>query len=656
MSVTPTPLSRHARFRQWLLARDSERKLPWQPLVEISLIIFWSLWVGREYLDFSLSEWPNGREFGMAIQPHYIWTLLGQCGDCLLWNGLYNGGSPAFTELHAAVLHPLVIISTLIWGGLNGAKVVVIGSLAMAGLGQWWLARVMDLGAVARVWGAMLVVTGGHLAGRMEIGVVAVVLSTAACSLAIAPALKLALNGRRRDAILLGFILALAIVSGQAYLQLGFALAILPALMIFWVDARLGLRAVWKEFVLAGLLALLLAGPLLIPLAHFWPEFVKDVDPEFKSAQPIEYVPLNFVVSDIHFYLNPTLGKQPHPYLYMNFIGWIPILLALVPLVRVRPLQRKRLLFFIIALALVIFISSGLPFKWLAQFWPEFISSIRYPSLIQGLAVPLIIAMAAWGVDLILKHAWPLARLASSGKKSHKQALIIITWALMLTILFRSLETTYKFSYDWLQLTHNNEDEVWLGVFNDVQTDSTQWVSLPFGEHFWLPTAAEKDLKLTVQWRPSYWKNRDAPLPFIRAARENVDHADPDFLNQYIDMSLMQAPANEYASVVTASGSVPCRAEAQGGHITVMCANDEPGQLIVYENQWDGWEVSQDGVVVPLLAGQWLKVDAPVGVHQYEFRYKPWDVPVGFALMGIGLLFALWLGWRQRSPKIDEHP
>ena len=409
MSNLKPPSYNSSWFRPWFLMRGFRSKIPWYSLLEIGLVVLWAIWVSRQYLNFSPLEWPHGREFGMAIQPHYIWTLLRECGTCLLWNGMFNGGSPSFVELHAAVLHPLVIIATLIWGGFNGAKAVVIGSLVMAGLGQLWLARIMKLGWLPRLWSAMLVVTGGHLAGRMEIGVVGVVLSTAACSLAIAPALQLALYGRRRDAIILGFVFALAIVSGQGYLQLGFALSIVPALTIFWVDKQLQLRPVWKEFILAGLLALLLAGPFLVPLAHFWPEFGKDSDPYFKSAQPLEFVPLNFVINDLKFYLNNELHKYPNPFLYFNFIGWTPILLGIVPLMRVRSSRRKPLLFFILALFLVLVSSSGLPFKWLGQVWPEFAYGVRFPALIQGLGVPLIVTMGRLGGRFD-----PKAELASS--------------------------------------------------------------------------------------------------------------------------------------------------------------------------------------------------------------------------------------------------
>jgi hypothetical protein len=642
-------------FLQWPLIRGFRDKLPWQSLLEIGFVVLWAVWVSRSYLNFSPLEWPHGREFGMAIQPHYIWTLLRQCGDCLLWNGMYNGGSPAFIELHAAVLHPLVIIATLIWGGFNGAKVVVIGSLAMAGIGQWWLARAINLGFVSRLWSAMVVVTGGHLAGKMEIGVVGVVLSTAACSLAIAPALKLAQNGRRRDAIILGFVLALAIVSGQGYMQLGFAMTILPALIIFWLDENLQLRAVWKEFALAGLLSVLLAGPLLIPLAHYWPEFAKDIDPEFKSAQPIEYVPLNFVINDIEFYLNGDLHKSPNPYLYYSFIGWFPILLGIVPLLKSKPSQRKELLFLIIALFFVIYSSSGLPFKWLAQFWPDFATSIRHPGLIQGLGVPLIVTMGAWGIDLILKHNWPLAKLVVSGKQSHKRLIAVVTWIFAIVILIRSLELTYKFSHGWLYTIYTKQDDVTERILDDVKTVEAQWIALPFGEHFWGPFASERELKLTSHVRPWFWKNRFPPSAYIKATRYSEEVTDEsELVDQYVDISIFRFANNEYASIHTLNGNIPCSAEVHGGHIVVTCDGVEPGQLVVLENNWDGWTVKRDGKPASLMDDVWLMAESLPGLHTYEFRYKPWDVPAGVALMLLGLLIALWLN--VRSPLIDTNP
>ncbi len=147
-------------------ARLDSNHLVW---FEIVAIVAWAIWVGRGYLDFDAALMPQGtwNEFGMAIQPHSIWTQLTTCGPCVFWNGAVNGGYPAFVDLHGAQLHPLVILTTLIWGTTIGAKVAIVASLAIAGIGQWWLARVLQLGLLARMWNAALVVqenswTGWH--------------------------------------------------------------------------------------------------------------------------------------------------------------------------------------------------------------------------------------------------------------------------------------------------------------------------------------------------------------------------------------------------------------------------------------------------------------------------------------------------------------
>jgi hypothetical protein len=209
-------------------------------LLELCLIGLWAMWVGREYLNFDPHLWPGLsvyfgtiNEFSSSVQPHFVWSQLTQCGECILWNGAVNGGAPAFADVYGATLHPIVIVTTLLFGAINGAKITLIASFFLAGVAQWWLARVMGLGRLAGLWGAALAIVGGHLAGRMESGIVTLVLATASCSLVVAPGIELALTGKRRPAVLFGVTLALAAMSGQGYLQIGLLLGILPAFAIF---------------------------------------------------------------------------------------------------------------------------------------------------------------------------------------------------------------------------------------------------------------------------------------------------------------------------------------------------------------------------------------------------------------------------------------
>ena len=618
--------------------------------LEIVVIVVWGIFVGREYLNLNPNLWPNGREFGMAVQTHAIWNQLFACGGCMLWNGAINGGAPAFAELHGAVLHPLVIIPTLIWGTINGAKIGLIGVLIMAGLAQWWLAKVLNLGAVARVWAAMMVIVGGHLAGRMDMGVFAILLSTAAAGLVIAAGVNLALKGGRRAAVLLGITLALAIVAGQGYVQIGLLLGIIPAFIILLLDDDYHLKKVWRDFLLAGGLGLLLAAVFLVPLLHFWPNFGKDLDATFGGAQTIGNTLLNLVISDLSFYYQGALGTNPFPYQYVIFVGWIPVLLAILTL-RLVPKQQTRLLtFFFVAIILVLLTASGLSLGWLAKINEELVSFVRIPSLIAGLTVPLVLALAAWSGNILLDKRWPLTISGPSGDESSSRPglTISLSWVVVGILFLSSLISAYTFSSGWLVL--NEVDPVTLEVVEEaaaLTNGQAQWVQFPFGEHFWAPLALEEGLKVTRLVRPWHWKDRESPAPSLFISTEAAGGEGPGYKGSIGGLGFEVDMDQPYAFVYTEDAVVPCSAQAQGGHIQVRCSSEEPGTLVVQENQLSGWSVRRDGRQVDLEPNSWLSSAAPAGDHEFLFRYQPWDVPLGVVLTLVGVAICLWL-WFSR--------
>jgi hypothetical protein len=233
---------------------------------------------------------------------------------------------PAFADVHGSMLHPTVIAATLAWGVVNGSKIALVFSFWLAGAAQWWLARELRLGLLPRMWSAMLVIVAGHLAGRMELGAINVVIATAACSL-VFPAVLAVRRGGSRAVVLLALALAGAVLSGSGYIQVGLV-AMLPAFALLVLEDDLKLNPVWKKYLRAGLLGVLLAGVFLVPFLHFYPHFLKEVDPEFRVAQPLKYLALNLLIDDPGFYATEALGKFPYPHLYTLFIGWAAILLS----------------------------------------------------------------------------------------------------------------------------------------------------------------------------------------------------------------------------------------------------------------------------------------------------------------------------------------
>ncbi|CAG0932970.1 hypothetical protein TFLX_02832 [Thermoflexales bacterium] len=632
------------------LLKRSKQRARWSIWIELALIALWTIWVGRDLLNFDRTLLLNGREFGMSIQSHFVWQWLGRCQLCVLWDGSINGGAPAFTELHGAVLHPVVVITSILFGAINGAKITLLVTLFMAGFAQWWLARVMGLGQLPRLWIAAMAVVAGNLSGRMESGLLAESLSTAACALTLAPGLQLALTGQRRATVLLAITLALAITAGQGYLQVGLVLGLLPAYLVFFFDKYRPVWPIWKEFLLAGVLSLLLAGLFLVPLAHFWPNFIKGTGTGFSSAQALEYAPLNLVIRDFSFYMNESLGKWATPHMYINFIGWVPILLAVIAFRLVPRRQLRTLLFLLVAIGLVFLSSSAVTLRMLEQLRFDFIRSVRYASVIGGLAVPLVLALAGWGLHLLVQCTWPRLSLRSLGLTRQKATRSVsMSYVVLALPLLWSLVAAYDFSRPWLKLNQTHPH-----VYQTLQLvaqPTTQWIELIYGEQFWTPAALDADMKLAKSIRPWDWRERDLPQPFIQATRnpQEVVTTSVNYLGQVGELLLVKHPHNEYAYVDTGQQQVPCAATALGGNIDVECTTEVAGKLLVTENSWTGWQAYRDGTPVTLDNERWLSVAAPAGSHRYEFRYRPWDVWVGLLLTLVGV--ALCLVWWIRSPR-----
>lgn len=613
-------------------------------ILELMGIIVWSIWVGRNILNSDPLWWPLGGDLPLHASFSYVWYWFGECGLCALWNGMANGGVPAFAEQLGGILHPLVPFVILTWGPSYGLKVGIVATLAMAGIAQWWLARVMGLGLVPRLWAAALVVVGGHLAAPLGGGWPILNLSTAASSLVLAPGIQLGLTGRRRAAVVLGVMLGLAVLTGHGYMQLGLLLGILPPFVVFWFDDRFGLRPVWREYVLAGVIAVLISAIYWVPLFHFWPNVGKPVNPGFSDVQALAYQPLNLVINDKTFITREVLGQKSIFAYHAYYIGWIPILLALAALKFAPKHLNRVLLYFVSAIALVYLTSAAVTPALLERFLPG-ITGMRHPMVIAALAVPLIVGLAAIGLDAIIKLPWPRLGLFLT---SVGQVQVNVAWLILLAPLILSIASAYDFSRSWLVLEPT--PRAYLNTVRTIQADSTQWIKPPYGEMLWFQAGLQLDPRLkwilAKEHRSWSWRERELPPAYFNITRE-LANTDRTQLVQTLDGNhLVLDPSAQYAYVRTASSSVPCRAVAAAGNIDVNCNTTQAGALVVSENYLDGWSVSMDGAQADLVPGDMLSVLAPPGEHRFEFRYRPWDVALGFFLTLVGGLIAAVVYWR----------
>ncbi|MFN8482758.1 MAG: hypothetical protein U0768_06900 [Anaerolineae bacterium] len=622
-----------------------------QPLTEIAAIVVWAFWVGRDLLNSNPAMWPLGGDIQLHGSFAYVWYWFSKCGACVAWNGMSNGGGPAFAEQLGGILHPIMPIAVLLFGPLEGFKVSIVASLAMAGIAQWWLARVMGLGVVPRLWAAALVVVGGHLAALLAGGWSIMVLSTAASSLVLAPGVQLGLTGSRRAAVLLGSMLGLAILTGHGYMQMGLLLAILPPFALFWFDEKFKLKPVWKEYLLAGGIALLISAVYWLPLFHFWPNVDKPANPEFSGVQPLEYQPLNLVIRDRSFVTMEVLGQKSIFAYHAYYIGWIPILLAIAGLVLAPRTRTRLLLYFVSAILLVYLVAAAITPGWISQVFPS-ILGMRHPMVIAALAIPLIVGLSAWGLDGLIKLPWPRIGLSLSSNRATQ-----INTALILAIpLWWSLSSAYDYSKPLLILTPIPTP--YFNTLEKVKPTTTEWIKPPYGDMNWFSSglATDPTLKwvLSKEHRSWSWHARELPAAQFNIVRDLAGVDKNRIVAAAEGNYIVIDPTANYASVKTPSGATKCTAVASAGNIDVDCTTNQDGTLVVQENGWNGWSVQVDGAPVALLDGQWLSVAAPTGTHHFEFRYRPWDAAVGLALTVIGLLLAAVLWWRSGQPATAE--
>lgn len=615
-------------------------------VLELSLLALWAIWVGKEYLDFDPQVIPAGREFGSSIQAHHLWTRFQACGFCALWDGSERGGFPAFVDPLASALHPAVMITSLIFGVVNGAKVMVIVSLWIAGFAQWWLGRVLGLGWLSRIWGAVMVMVSGHLAGRMELGIVSLILSTAMVSMTFAPAIQLAKTGSLRSTVMLAIILALVAVAGQGYMQVGF-LVMAPAYLILIVNSRVGWRLLLKRYLTAAGLAILLAAPFLVPFIHFLPNFLKDSDPNFTAGQPLSYYLLNLFIDDRDFYYNTSLGKLPYPNMYVMFVGWIPFMLALLCLWTTKKQDRRSLIFLVVSAALVLVVGSTLPLQWLKSAIPG-VTALRFITMIGGLAVPAIIALAAYSLDKLIRLSWPRITLIFAEELSPRYRGISLNLILLIPLVF-AVQRAYAFSQIWLYTERLGNGVIQL--LEGLETPDLQWVQTPFGEHFYIEPAVQMGMKLSPGIMTWKWDGRDFPLPVLEANRAGSPPEPVKQIDEIDGIPIYNRLDQSYALIISEGLLFPCSAHGSGGDITVECDIPQSGRLVVQENTYSGWKAWMDGEQISLLGDQWLEVEAPAGKHIYQFRYQPWDVFLGIFLSLMGILFCSYL-WRSMPKEI----
>lgn len=608
--------------------------------IEILLLFAWVLLVTFPYANLKENIIPLGGDFSEIVKSHYFWADLSKCGLCALWDGSVEGGAPAVSGALSSKLHPIVAVFTLLFGTVKGVKLSLILIFFLAGLSQWWLAKELNLGSLARVWSGAMAVVAGNLSGRMEAADFILVLAIVSCSFVFPAIIRLHKVKTVRSAVILGTVLAGVVLAGQQYLYVGLLMT-LPTIIILLPTKIRELMIIIKRYAMSALIAVLLSAVFLVPFFHFYPNFIKGKDKTYIAAQPFKDVLSNLIMSDKSFYYRNGFHKLPYPSFYVNYLGWIPIVLAFFGVLEITNHTRKKfILYLLLSSLLPLLIASAYPMKIFIRYFPnhwlaDFFSMIRYSSVISFLAIAPLIGLAAIGVErlinIILKIKNP------------------ILYGLLLVVLFYSLESARLFGKSWIG-TYRIDSNI-QSLIELLKTPDLQWVSTPYGEQIFYEPARGEGLKISDSQRRWGWDKRELPKPFLVASRKGGD-PNMTYKSSYNGVEIYEASDSKYAVVsFQDGGKEACKAYGRGGFIDVHCNLLSSGTLLVKENNWVGWQAEIDGRRLKLGSGNWLSVNLPAGRQIVQFRYLPLDVLTGILFTICGIILCLWLWFWEQNYK-----
>lgn len=131
---------------------------------------------------------------------------------------------------------------------------------------------------------------------------------------------------------------------------------------------------------------------------------------------------------------------------------------------------------------------------------------------------------------------------------------------------------------------------------------------------------------------------RTQPVDEAGAMRAVLDPKEPFRATAFLEDG--QAPRGP---VKGCQGFTPAITREGFGRTEIDLTACGPGELVLTDRAYPGWEATLDGRPVPISRADWLVrgVAVPAGAHQVVMRYRPWSFRVGALLSLLALLAAV---------------
>lgn len=658
--------------------------------VELACIAFAALALNWNMLAAPTGERLYGHETEwLTSSVHQAHLSLRDYGYLPLWNPYNDFGEPLIDNPFSFVLNPISAAPSLFLGANIGIRISVVLYAIFAGVGGWFLARVLNLGLLARLLLALLMIAKGNMVAMTGMGFFQLGSAQAYFPWIIGAGIAvLRISHARWHVVLLALMFTLLFWAGNIWYTLPMIFALLVLTVFHIVPGARGTwdRSAMRRMLLAGVLAIGLSAATLLPIFTYR-DFIGKHTPEVEAGDVVD--PL--IVATLLFSDGDALFRQVeepyYPQFYFSYVTplWFIALafLLLPPIALFRPFQRQSVPdFWRISLPAVILLIGafiwgvgGNPLMiWLYDVVPG-LARWRFVGRALALASFWLVLLLALRIDSLWKLALDPAWLESRMPARSVRALQINIGIVLLAVTAAAILPVHASAREYLRTApsdpHDSACLTWLRMQYPTQ-ELAVWrfgyeVTTPFldnrirqvdieADYAALPVAwtiGQIDLTLSPAEFGIGWYGEEGESLEERGYLPMADslRSEGRSCMYRLPGALPYALAIPLETIRNATGS-----QLDAGLTTTLTnvlrmpdrirvyVNADPARetvVTVQERAYPGWQVQVDGQLARLesVGGQ-VGVVLPAGnsLHEITFAYRP---PLFFIGGGITLLTAL---------------
>ena len=646
-------------------------------LIELAIIVA-AVWLyAGSLLDFDPTILQqSGEQNESATRALLVEYGLNRNGEIPLWNHFMQTGFPYSGDLLAHFWSPVATLPVILWGGINGMKVSVFLSFLFAGIGQWYLAKVIGVKGVFRVWAAIMFTFSGGVALLWRLGWYELLVGAAWFPWVCASFWQALHKKNITSMIGAAFCASMVLLSGGGY----YPFYLGGGTLLIFAGALLANLPRAKEVVIRGaLIAIMVIGltaVMTLPIYDGYRLITRDIEPDYEQegSQPVTYSLINYLVSDDEWFHNPMLGaKGSWNWFYIGPTVF-GALFFLVYALRYRKDRTVMLTFFALFAFYLLWIANRYSFfKYVYDFWP-FLYELRFPSRLLIFAASPLLAVSAYSLQSLLMkiRSW-LSRyntvLALPGKDVRIN-LRLATSLSMLLVLFFSAQDLYKVNQEVAIVQNEKIEQRSYSTLNWLKKYDygMYYVNIGGGSVWWNWLSAAYDLEIpTINFVYSQYleskTHQQEDSPFYAKAKYQISSIDeapangvwiadfdgvilwliPDalpfaFSTETKNLQNQAKLNNQMVTELASTYSGPNRVLVQGE------PSSENDTLIVLVSNYPGWKLLIDQKPANLKpVNGYLGASMLPGNHIYSFVFDPPLHRAGLAITILTLAILLFI-------------